>query len=355
MSKLFRRVSWAGILVMLLAIALGGTVTSEAARRAPVHELNYFHSEEVEIDGRQALRIEIGMTKPNLEFDVTTKPYLRKQLILNLKNTKIGKLAKKISLDSDLASSVALKETEPKNVDIKIDFANAVEDGTYNVHIEEAERHARKPYRLVIDIFAAAPETESTIDGVKGRTIVLDAGHGGSDRGASGPSGLTEKQVTLAVTQKVQGILEASGAHTVMTRTTDVDVYGPNASDGQELQARCNVANRTPAADLFVSIHCNAFTSSAAHGMETYYYAASSEGKRLATLLNEELAAAGGLFNRGVKSANFYVMKHTNMPASLIELGFITNYNEERLLGSDEYQTRLATAIATAIARFFAR
>lgn len=353
MSKLFRWASWAGILVLALAVMLGGT--TEAARRSPVHELNYLHTEEIEIDGRQALRIEIGMNKPNLEYEVTTKPYLRKQLILNLKNTKIGKIDKRLDLDSELATSVRLTETEPKNTEIKIDFVGAVEDGSYDVHIEEAERHARRPYRLVIDIFMPLPQVDNTIDGVKGRTIVLDAGHGGSDRGASGPSGLTEKSVTLAVTQKVQNILESSGANVVMTRTTDVDVYGPGASDKQELQARCNVANRTPGAELFVSIHCNAFASSAAHGMETYYYAASAEGKRLATLLNEELVAAGGLFNRGVKTANFYVMKHTNMPASLIELGFITNYSEERLLGSDEYQTKLATAVATAIARFFTR
>lgn len=354
MSKLFRWASWAGTLVLMLVVMLAGT--TEAARRSPLHELNYFHTEEVEIDGRQALRIEIGMNKPNLEYEVTTKPYLRKQLILNLKNTKIGKIDKRLDIDSELATSVTLTETEPKNTEIKIDFVGAVEDGSYNIHIEEAERHARRPYRLVIDIFAPLPEVEgSAIDGVKGRTIVLDAGHGGSDRGASGPSGLTEKSVTLAVTQKVKNILECSGAQVVMTRTTDVDVYGPGASDKQELQARCNVANRTPGAELFVSIHCNAFASSAAHGMETYYYAASAGGKRLATLLNEELVAAGGLFNRGVKTANFYVMKHTNMPASLIELGFITNYNEERLLGSDEYQTKLAMAVATAIARFFTR
>ncbi len=87
--------------------------------------------------------------------------------------------------------------------------------------------------------------------------------------------------------------------------------------------------------------------------METYYYASSSRGKRLAALLNEELEKAGGLLNRGVKTANFYVLKHTNVPASLIELGFISNYREERMLNTDSYQQKLAGAVARAIARFF--
>jgi N-acetylmuramoyl-L-alanine amidase len=87
--------------------------------------------------------------------------------------------------------------------------------------------------------------------------------------------------------------------------------------------------------------------------METYYYAPSDQGQRLAALLNEEVEKAGGLLNRGVKTANFYVIKHTNVPASLIELGFVTNEREEQLLNSESYQTTLAEAIARAIARYF--
>ena len=87
--------------------------------------------------------------------------------------------------------------------------------------------------------------------------------------------------------------------------------------------------------------------------METYYCAGSAKGQEFASLLNEELAKAGGLFNRGVKTANYYVLRHTNMPASLIELGFVTNYNEEKLLRSDAYQNKLAGAIVKGIARYF--
>ena len=87
--------------------------------------------------------------------------------------------------------------------------------------------------------------------------------------------------------------------------------------------------------------------------METYYYAGSPRGEQLATLLNEELEKAGGLFNRGVKTANFYVIKHSSMPATLAELAFVTNPKEEQLLSSPAYQMKLAEGIARAISRYF--
>ena len=182
---------------------------------------------------------------------------------------------------------------------------------------------------------------------------MLDPGHGGSDSGAVGPNGVREKDVTLQVAQKVQRLLEGAGAHVVMTRTTDRDVYGPNASDGQELQARVDVAERTPGADLFLSIHCNAFSNPMANGTETYSYYGSIEGGRLAAILQEELLAAGGLQDRGAKEANLYVLKHSSIPASLVELAFISNEREEALLTSEDFQNKMAFAIAKGLSRFF--
>ena len=138
-----------------------------------------------------------------------------------------------------------------------------------------------------------------------------------------------------------------------MTRETDKDVYGWNATAPQELRARVNVGNYAPETDIFVSVHCNAFASPTAHGMETYYFATSSKGKKLASLINEELAAAGGLTNRGVKTANFYVIKNSDKPATLLELAFITNPREEELLTDEDYQNKLAEAIVKGIARYF--
>ena len=353
MNMLFRWAGLAGTVLLALCMMLPGT--TEAARNVRSHTLNYFQTSEVTIDGQAALRIEIGMDRDGVEYTTSAKPYLKKQLIIDMENTVPGELRSNIPLKNRLASHVYIAELQRGHTQIRIDFAGPVLEGSYKVYTMERDRKNKKPYRLVIDIMEPAAGGTGRIGGIAGHTIVLDAGHGGSDSGAVGPAGVNEKTVTLSVAKKVQEILQNSGARVVMTRTTDADVYGPNATAGQELQARCNVANFSPSAELFVSIHCNSFSSPAANGMETYYYAASADGKRLATLLNEELDKAGGIFNRGVKTANFYVMKHTNAPASLIELAFISNYREEKLLNSDSYQQKIAEAVAKGIARYFAK
>ncbi len=346
-SKLFR-------LLAFVALILCMTVSEGFAASQPMHKLNYFQTSTIQKDGQDVLLIEIGMNKDGLEYDVLVKPYMQNRLIINLQHTSPGKIDRDISLKSDLAKRVKIQEVETGRTQISIDLAHAAVEGTsYNVYTLPEDRKAKKPYRLVIEVMPSAAVADDKVEGVKGHAIVLDPGHGGSDSGAIGPDGVTEKEVTLAVSKKVQALLQAGGGRVIMTRETDRDVYGINATDTQELQARVNVALYAPESEIFVSIHCNAFSNPAAHGMETYYYDGSYRGQRLATLLNEELAAEGGLFNRGVKTANFYVIKHTNVPASLIELGFITNYQEEHLLMDDAYQDKLALAVAKAIGRYF--
>ena len=327
---------------------------TSAARQLPVHELNYFQSYETKVDGRPAWRIEIGINRPDVAYTVKEKTFLRKELVLDLPNTVRGKLAAQIAQKSPYVSAIHIDELEARHTQVRILLTQAGTDCAYQVTLLEPDRKARKPYRLAIDVFEKPQEASAgSVAGVAGHALVLDAGHGGSDTGAVGPDGVTEASVTLAVTRDVRDILQQSGARVVMTRDADVDVYGPYASDRQELQARVNVGAYSPGTELFVSIHCNAFSNPGAHGMETYYYPKTDADERLAALLNEELAAAGGLFNRGVKEANFYVMKHSSMPASLIELGFITNPREEALLASEEYQKKIALAIARGIGRFF--
>lgn len=352
MNTLFRWASWAGIVLLAVMVLLPGA--AEAARPVQDHELNYFQTSETTVDGRKALRIEIGMDRDKLEYKVSTRPYLTKQLVIDMENTMPGELRKTIKMKSSLASRVRIAELQRNHTQVRIDFTSDVQAENYKVYTLDRDRKAKKPYRLVIDILEPEGEPAAgSVGGVKGHTVVIDAGHGGSDSGAVGPTGVAEKTVTLAVAKKVQAILQNSGARVVMTRTKDVDVYGPNSTAAQELQARCNVANFDPSAEIFVSIHCNSFSNPAANGMETYHYAGSRQGKRLAALLNEELDKELGIFNRGVKTANFYVIKHTNMPSSLIELAFISNYREERLLSSGSQQQKLAMAVARAISRYF--
>lgn len=349
MNNVFRWVSLVGVLA---AFIFGMCLPQEAEARSGQHqELNYFQSSKVKIAGANALRIEIGMTGDEPQYTVK-ESYLRRQLVITLPNTSRGRVKSQISLKNDFASQVKISEVG-ESTQIVIDCANPPDGNNYKISTQPAERRVKKPARIIVEIFDGNAGSPDMTPGIKGKTIVVDAGHGGSDSGAVGPSGLMEKTVTLAVAKKVQNLLTQSGARVIMTRTRDVDVYAPNATDKQELQARCNVANRDSRASLFLSIHCNAFSNPAANGVETYYCAGSGRGQELASYLNQELVRAGGLFNRGVKTANYYVLRHTSMPASLVELAFITNPNEERLLRSDAYQNKLAQAIVRGISRYF--
>ena len=199
--------------------------------------------------------------------------------------------------------------------------------------------------------YSGSAKSNSENFSVVDKVVVIDPGHGGGDSGAVGHYGVKEKDVTLYVALRVEKLLKDAGAKVVMTRTTDRDVSYRNSPNRTELQARVNKC--PPDTDIFISIHCNAFSNPSSHGMETYYYSGSPQSRRLAVLLNEELAKYGGRFNRGVRTANYYVLKHNPHPSSLVELAFVTNYEEENLLADDDYQDALAKAIASAVNRYF--
>lgn len=171
--------------------------------------------------------------------------------------------------------------------------------------------------------------------------IVIDPGHGGKDPGAVGPSGIKEANINLQVALMVAEKLQKAGLSVKLTRTTDTFV---------DLQPRCDIANSFNA-DYFVSIHCNSAGTPEARGTETYCYKLGGKGEVLAKAIQAELIAATGRVNRGVKTANYYVLRRTNMPAVLTELAFISNHEEERLLGSPDYQEKCATAIARGIGK----
>lgn len=201
-----------------------------------------------------------------------------------------------------------------------------------------------------------APKNEPTFTpGIRGKIIAIDAGHGGSDVGAIGPTGVTEKSVTLRIAQELQKQLITEGATVVMTRTTDTEVSPKkaNASDIEELQARCDVGNEKNA-DIFISIHMDSFTTSTPSGTTGYYYASGTQaGQRLAKYVSEGVVANLGTGNRGNKSCNFYVVKHTDMPATLVEVAFISNDKEEKLLNSDAGIEKAAEGIVNGIRKFF--
>ncbi len=178
-----------------------------------------------------------------------------------------------------------------------------------------------------------------------GRLVALDPGHGGSDPGAIGPTGLREKDVNLAIATCLARLLESSGVRVLLTRSGDEEV------GLQERAARANAAG----ADVFVSIHANASVNPATGGTSTYTYTAREKEARLflARLVQEELVAATGLRNIGVLEEGFAVLKYTQIPAVLVEVAFISNPAEERLLADPGFQERVAAALARALERFF--
>ena len=194
------------------------------------------------------------------------------------------------------------------------------------------------------------------ITGLKDKIIVIDPGHGGNDAGAIGPTGVMEKTVTLNVALELERLLTAEGASVIMTRSTDrtVSPNGAKASDIEELQVRCDVANHAKA-DIFISIHADSFTKPEARGTTGYYYGQSEDDKsrKLADSIRKALCEQIKTPSRGTKPCNFYVVRHTDMPATLVELAFISNPEEEKLLSSKEGVLKAAQGILDGIEDYF--
>lgn len=170
--------------------------------------------------------------------------------------------------------------------------------------------------------------------------VCIDAGHGGKDSGAVGAK-VTEKWIALDVANRVATKLQNSGMEVVMTRDSDYFV---------ELADRATISNNT-GADIFVSIHCNSASESAT-GTEVWNYPGAAEDKRLAQSILDKLIVRTGFRNRGVKEENFAVLRLTKCPAALVELGFISNLQEEQTMMGFDYQDQASTAIVEGIKEF---
>ncbi|WP_367883839.1 N-acetylmuramoyl-L-alanine amidase family protein [Thermococcus peptonophilus] len=186
---------------------------------------------------------------------------------------------------------------------------------------------------LIIGVLFWVPNVGASGSNLSGYTICVDAGHGGKDPGAVGY--VVEKDVNLAIALKVAQVLEMDGANVVLTRDGDYFV---------SLSERVQIAN-SAGCDIFISIHANSGPSSAT-GFEVYHYYTSSKGTALATYVDDEIAKLIPLKNRGgVKSAGYYVIKYTKMPAILIETGFVTNSYDASIISDESYQWKYAYAI----------
>ena len=320
------------------------------------------------------------------------------RIVINLANTWLSpEVSRETVIGSRFASKVRVAQFDKTTVRIVIE--TNVKKGNYDVF---AISGGAVPYRVVMDFGKigtgsaengeAAPETpkaetpksdtpaagsstgsstgtttttaepptkaEPVFEpGVAGKTIVIDPGHGGEDSGAIGPTGVTEKSITLRIAKEVQRLLTASGAKVVMTRSIDTEVSPKHrdATDIDELQARCDVANKAKA-DIFLSIHMDSFTSGDARGTTGYYYSkGTAAGRRLAAAIEAAVVSRLRTDDRGTKSCNFYVVKHTDMPATLVEVAFVSNPAEEKLMNSNAGIQKAAQGIADGIADFFGK
>jgi N-acetylmuramoyl-L-alanine amidase len=318
--------------------------------------------------------------------DLTNPP----RLLVNLYPAKLTSLEQKIDIKDRFIRRLRLSQDSKHVTRVVLDLTNF--ESTYNIF------SLKKPYRLVIEV--KNPKEDPIADLLKpGRfpyyspesvseeerrvyKVILDPGHGGEDPGAIGPTGLKEKDVTLAVTLEVANLLkEEEGIDIYLTRREDCFI---------SLDVRTELANQW-GGDLFVSIHANAAFNQKASGIETFFNSRypygegaaavaarenaslgdddvsgevkailwdlvqnryRDESNELSHFVQEQLCQAINLEDRGVKSAGFYVLRGAAMPAILVEIGFVSNPWEEQKLRKSEFRKEIARGIFRGIKNY---
>lgn len=187
--------------------------------------------------------------------------------------------------------------------------------------------------------------------------VIIDPGHGGRDPGKVGTAGTFEKDINLKIALYLKNILESQDMEVILTRTIDKDLSTTDSNfKSSDMKERVALIEHNHA-DLVVSIHQNSYTDSGVYGAQCFYYSNSSEGKKLATLLqNQIIASTNQTKIREVKSNNdYYLLKYSNTPTVIVECGFLSNPEEEKLLLTDEYQKKMAWAIHLGILQYLNR
>ncbi len=356
------------------------------------------------LSARLAQPAEIGVEATVAAFDETTKVVFRftqppmyrlekgeTQVVLRVVGSRLVFPAAEKPVDDPRVARILLRPTE-MTVVLR---SKGLSSNVYALN---------NPPRLVVDVTRPAaplPVVPQPVPGAlsaplptrppEPKTVVLDAGHGGSEEGAKGPAGTLEKDATLAIARTVRDVLVKRGYRVVLTRDSDVSVG---------LEDRAALANAAKA-DVFVSIHLNASLAEKAHGTEVYYLSLDASDRAAAALAeaenrtgaeptptpsaeanaarreldlilwdlaqNQHLAASSrladiiqgdfnrllGITTRGVKQAPFKVLIGVNAPAVLVEVAFVTNPDEEARLDSDEFRKQVADTLAGSLDTFF--
>lgn len=186
-------------------------------------------------------------------------------------------------------------------------------------------------------------------------TVVIDAGHGGTDGGAVGrKTGITESEINLQYAQTLKEVLQNLGINVVMTRTDLNGLYSPFASNKKkdDMEKRKRIIEES-GADLVVSVHMNAFPLSSSRGAQVFYGLNNQRGEALAASVQTRLQDVSAYAKEGVKEGDFYILNCTSLPGILVEFGFLSNAEEEALLVSEDYRKQMCDAVAMGILNFY--
>ena len=197
-----------------------------------------------------------------------------------------------------------------------------------------------------------APRALRVYARAEGFHVVVDAGHGGKDRGASSPNGTYESDINLAIAKFLKAELEARGIGVTMTRETQDWLASPAASNKKksDMDARRRIIERVRP-DLVISIHLNIYPGdSSVRGLQTFYDKSGTTSKIYAEAIQNEFNRSPLATNRLAKTGDYYILDSTEFPAVLVECGFLSNPDDERLLNTTEFQRIIAHFIASAVA-----
>ena len=186
-------------------------------------------------------------------------------------------------------------------------------------------------------------------------TIVVDAGHGGRDAGASGiNTGVKESDLSLSISKKLQKYLVDFGFNVVMTRTTQDGLYSEKAKNFKkdDMEKREKIINKSNT-DMVISIHLNAFDTISEHGAQAFFEDTNEESVNLSNSIQNQLINNLNNARKTPNKGDYYILKTRHIPCSLIECGFLSNPEEEALLTTQEYQQKVAYAIFCGIIEYY--
>ena len=209
---------------------------------------------------------------------------------------------------------------------------------------------------LVTALFRGVNETGTVaMQETRGHVVVLDAGHGGVDPGKVGVDGTLEKDINLSLVYKLRDLLEAADVTVVLTREADDGLYQDTDTNKKraDMATRCRLIEEA-AADLTVSIHQNSYHEEHVKGAQVFYYEKSTQGQRLAQILQTGFDRVLGEENTRQAKANdqYYLLLHTSCPVVIVECGFLSNWEEAAKLSDEGYQEKLAWAIHLGILEY---